>query len=58
MLSTRTERPETYEVYDDEGHRLGRIVRPRQTPAFGSREGTVYLRRAPLLRDRPRSRVA
>ena len=40
---------EVYEVFDDEGHPVGRIVLPTQTPRFGSAEGTVYLRRAPIV---------
>ena len=46
-LQTRRERYESYEVYDDHGNSVGRVVLPRQQRFFGTTNGTVFLRRQP-----------
>lgn len=46
-LKARQERFESYEVYDDEGKSVGRVVLPRQSRFFGNTRGTVLLRRQP-----------
>jgi len=43
-------RHETYEVYDDHGNTVGRVVLPRQRRFLGAERGTVYLNRQPSLR--------
>jgi hypothetical protein len=35
----------TYEVFDDHGHSVGRVILPRRTRFIGAEQGTVYLRR-------------
>jgi hypothetical protein len=47
---TLTPRPmtiESYEVYDDEGNSVGRVVLPKTRRLFGSGEGTVLMQRRP-----------
>lgn len=53
----RQERFESYEVYDDKGNSVGRVVFPKAVRSAGSR-GTVYLRRQPPLRPARSSRAA
>jgi hypothetical protein len=43
-------RYESYEVYDDHGNAVGRVVLPRQRRFLGAERGTVYLNRQPTLR--------
>ncbi len=57
-LKTKQERFESYEVYDDQGKSVGRVVLPRQHRFFGTSRGTVYLRRQPMLKPRSGSRAA
>ncbi|MFZ5624012.1 MAG: hypothetical protein ACOY71_06235 [Gemmatimonadota bacterium] len=44
MLSTHRSE-QAFDVYDDRGHKLGRITRPLSDRLVGLREGTVYLER-------------
>ncbi len=57
-LKTRQDRFECYEVYDDKGNSVGRVILPRQSRFFGTSRGTVYLRRQPPLRSTKGSRAA
>ncbi|MGE0440356.1 MAG: hypothetical protein AB7L66_03715 [Gemmatimonadales bacterium] len=43
---------ESYEVYDEHGMSVGRVVLPRRRQFTGSTKGTVYLRRQPSPRPR------
>lgn len=55
-LRTLRDRFESYEVYDENGNSVGRVIFPRQRRFFGPERGTVYLSRQPKLR-RPESRT-
>ena len=57
-LKTKQERLESYEVYDDRGNSVGRVILPRQSRFFGTSRGTVYLRRQPPIKSRSGSRAA
>ena len=46
-LTTRLTTYESYEVYDDEGNSVGRVMLPKTSRLFGSAEGTVLLQRQP-----------
>lgn len=53
------DRFEGYEVYDDQGNSVGRVILPRQARPFGPTRGTVFLSRQPKgLGTAPASRVA
>ena len=54
----RQERFESYEVYDDKGNSVGRVVFPKATRSSAAGRGTVYLRRQPPLRPARTSRAA
>ena len=58
MIKTKQERFDSYEVYDDRGHSVGRVVLPRQSRFVGTSRGTVYLRRQALPKARSGSRAA
>ncbi len=57
-LKTRQDRFESYEVYDERGNSVGRVILPRRARFFGTSRGTVYLRRQPPLRSAKGSRAA
>ncbi|MBL8985187.1 MAG: hypothetical protein SFV24_20675 [Gemmatimonadales bacterium] len=57
-LKARQDRYESYEVYDEEGNSVGRVVLPRQTRFFGSTRGTVFLRRQPPVKPARNHRAA
>ena len=57
-LKTRQDRFESYEVYDDEGNSVGRVVLPRQSRFFGTTRGTVLLRRQPPVKPAKGPRAA
>lgn len=42
LMESRIAR-QTYEVFDDQLHRIGEIVRPVSPRLLGAGEGTVYL---------------
>lgn len=42
---TNKDRYETYEVFDERGRSVGRVVLPRTRRPFGTDRGTVYLNR-------------
>jgi hypothetical protein len=44
MLSSTWPLP-TYEVYDERGRRIGRVVMPRDSAVIGIHAGTVFLAR-------------
>ena len=44
------DRVETYEVYDEDGKAVGRVILPRRGRFLGPQEGTVYLRRQPKVK--------
>ncbi|MEO8448683.1 MAG: hypothetical protein ABI647_02770 [Gemmatimonadota bacterium] len=46
-LTPRHTTVESYEVYDDEGNSVGRVVLPKTRRLFGSGEGTVLMQRQP-----------
>ena len=48
----RKDRYESYEVYDQQGIPVGRVVFPRQRRFLGAERGTVYLNRQPTLQRR------
>lgn len=51
MKSSR-EAPDSYEVYDAEGHSVGRVVFPSRRPVIDRHTGaTVYLQRRPAPRS-------
>lgn len=47
------ERVETYDVYDEDGKPVGRVVLPRRAHFLGRAKETVFLNRQPGLRPRP-----
>ncbi len=53
----RRDRFESYEVYDNQGKSVGRVVLPRQTRFTGPTSGTVFLRRpmGPKPKSNPRA---
>ena len=53
----RRDRFESYEVYDNQGKSVGRVVLPRQTRFTGQTSGTVFLRRplGPKPKSSPRA---
>lgn len=51
MVMLRTTEPVTYELFDEQGQTLGRVVLPRDGVIVGPSAGTVLLRR-----DLPRIR--
>jgi len=57
-LRAKRERFESYEVYDDQGNSVGRVVLPRQQRFFGNTRGTVYLRRQPSIKPNRDHRAA
>lgn len=57
-LKARQDRYESYEVYDDQGNSVGRVVLPRQTRFFGTTRGTVFLRRQPPVKTTRGPRAA
>ncbi len=58
-IEIKQDRFEGYEVYDEQGNSVGRVILPRQTRPFGPASGTVYLSRQPKGLDRPHTaRVA
>lgn len=47
----RHQEPVTYDLYDEQGHRLGQVTLPRDAMITGTQAGTVLLRReVPALR--------
>jgi len=46
-LRTKQDRFEGYEVYDDQGKSVGRVILPKEARLFGPTRGTVFLRRDP-----------
>ena len=48
----KPKRFESYEVYDQQGNPVGRVVLPRQSRFLGAERGTVYLDRQPTLQRR------
>jgi hypothetical protein len=51
-LTPKPDRFETYEVFDEQGHSVGRVILPKRPRFLGAEQGTVYLRRdPPHLRD-------
>ena len=58
MIKTKQERFDSYEVYDDRGNSVGRVILPRQSRFFGTSRGTVYLRRQPPIKSRSGSQAA
>lgn len=58
MIKTKQEPFDSYEVYDDRGHSVGRVVLPRQSRFVGTSRGTVYLRRQPPIKSRSGSQAA
>ena len=55
----KQDRFEGYEVYDEQGNSVGRVILPRQPRPFGPTRGTVFLSRQPKGLDLPHtSRVA
>lgn len=46
----KTERFESYEVYDDQGNSVGRVVFPKSGRISSGPRATVYLRRQPPAR--------
>ena len=46
-LTPRHTTVESYEVYDDEGNSVGRVVLPKTRRLFGSGEGTILMQRQP-----------
>lgn len=57
-VKARHERFETYEVFDEDGNPVGRVVLPRRPHFLGRREGTVLLSRQPRLRRGAAPRAA
>ncbi|HEV8357076.1 MAG TPA: hypothetical protein VGQ17_09970 [Gemmatimonadales bacterium] len=53
----RTETAERMEVFDEQGHSVGRVTWPTDPRLFGPNKGTVYLQR-PLPTEQPASRPA
>jgi hypothetical protein len=41
------ERFESYEVFDDKGNSVGRVILPRSRRMFGTNRATVFLNRQP-----------
>jgi len=54
----RRDRFESYEVYDEHGKSVGRVVLPRQTRFTGPANGTVFLRRPAPPRSKPNPQAA
>lgn len=60
-LTTKPNRYQSYEVYDERGNPVGRVVLPRQRRFLGAERGTVFMSRQPALRhngsqtDKPRA---
>lgn len=56
-MTTKTtkDRFESYEVFDDEGKSVGRVVLPRSRRMFGTSRGTVFLNRQPPRPMRPQA---
>jgi len=58
-VEIKQDRFEGYEVYDEQGNSVGRVILPRQARPFGPTRGTVFLSRQPEgLRAPSASRVA
>ncbi|MHB1327960.1 MAG: hypothetical protein ACYC2K_07135 [Gemmatimonadales bacterium] len=58
-IEIKQDRFEGYEVYDEQGNSVGRVILPRQPRPFGPTRGTVFLSRQPKgLEARQASRVA
>ncbi len=56
--TNRRDRFESYEVYDQWGKSVGRVVLPRQTRFTGQTSGTVFLRRPPGPKPKSNPRAA
>jgi hypothetical protein len=53
MVMLRSTEPVTYELFDELGQPLGRVVSPSETVIVGAQAGTVLLRRKfPTVRSR------
>jgi len=46
-LRAKRDRFEAYEVFDDQGKSVGRVILPKEPRLFGPARGTVFLRRDP-----------
>jgi len=53
-LRTKRDRFKGYEVYDDQGNSVGRVILPKERRLFGPANGTVFLRRDPPKPSAPR----
>jgi hypothetical protein len=45
MVMLRSTEPVTYDLFDDQGQRLGQVVLPKEAVIIGSQAGTVLLQR-------------
>jgi hypothetical protein len=53
MVMLRSTEPVTYELFDEQGQRLGQVVLPKDAVITGSQAGTVLLRRdIPMIRSK------
>ena len=53
MVMLRSTEPVTYELFDEQGQRLGQVVLPKDAVIVGSQAGTVLLQReTPTIRPR------
>jgi hypothetical protein len=57
-LKAKRDRFESYEVFDDHGNSVGRVILPRQQRFFGSTRGTIYLNRQPRVKSTTGPRAA
>lgn len=46
-VEIKQDRFEGYEVYDDQGNSVGRVILPKQARPFGPTRGTVFMSRQP-----------
>ena len=53
MVMLRSTEPVTYDLFDEQGQRLGQVVLPKEAVIIGSQAGTVLLQREfPMIRTR------
>jgi len=51
MVMLRSTEPVTYDLFDEQGQRLGQVVLPKEAVIIGSQAGTVLLQRDfPMIR--------
>ncbi len=54
-LKVARKKLESYEVYDDRGNSVGRVVLPKSPRLFGLGRRTVFLDRGPIRTGKPQA---